>query len=538
MNAGPNRTVSNVGQQAAQTGPAQGAYGSPNVTNPSSVADLNLDPSDFPALGGGNTGGAAPHAASNSLLSSYATQAGAGGLSSHTPQGQGSFFAAPASRQQREFSAEDFPALGGVTQQQDGQSFSQVNGSLTNGQQSQAQSQAQSRSSQEQASAAAALAHKQSLLGTMSVGAQNQARGVSNAAASTLLPDDALSQKRNYATKLSNPQGNTSLSPYSTHPSLPSNALPSSSAQHSPNQTSSHLNGISQRLDGTEVSPSMSQQQQQGTSPSIAGRPLPPATGHIGGGAAASNLPPQLSNLLLHQHLSSQPRQQPVQQINSTIANSSHAAQASTVVPQTPAQQVLYSPADRFGLLGLLNIIKMSADPDMSMITLGTDLEKLGLDLGSSNNLASSFITPWAEPEQVAELNLESEFQLPSCYNVQPPPALSKMAAFTDETLFFIFYSQPRDAAQEAAAEQLYKRNWRYHKDLHLWLTKDVGSEPTQKTATYERGTYIFFDPNIWERVQKEFVLVFEHLETRHRNTGVSIQQTPQPQAAYPGAAA
>lgn len=132
------------------------------------------------------------------------------------------------------------------------------------------------------------------------------------------------------------------------------------------------------------------------------------------------------------------------------------------------------------------------------------------------------------------------------------------MAAFTDETLFFIFYSQPRDAAQEAAAEQLYKRNWRYHKDLHLWLTKDVGSEPTQKTATYERGTYIFFDPNIWERVQKEFVLVFEHLETRvstarqascavviadnalpsasqHRNTGASIQQTPQPQAAYTG---
>lgn len=28
LNAGPNRTVSNVGQQAAQTGPAQGAYGS------------------------------------------------------------------------------------------------------------------------------------------------------------------------------------------------------------------------------------------------------------------------------------------------------------------------------------------------------------------------------------------------------------------------------------------------------------------------------------------------------------------------------
>jgi CCR4-NOT transcription complex subunit 2 len=45
---------------------------------------------------------------------------------------------------------------------------------------------------------------------------------------------------------------------------------------------------------------------------------------------------------------------------------------------------VLYSPADRFGLLGLLNIIKVSADPDFGMLTLGTDLEKLGLDLGST----------------------------------------------------------------------------------------------------------------------------------------------------------
>lgn len=191
--------------------------------------------------------------------------------------------------------------------------------------------------------------------------------------------------EQNYANKLSNPQGNASLSPYSTHSPLPSNSNLSGSAQHSPSQTSSLINGISQRLDGTEVSPHMAQQgQQQSGSPSIAGRPLPPSSSNqIGGGATSSNLPPQLSSLLLQQHLSSQQRQQPVQQINSTIANNLH-AQTSTVVPQTPAQQVLYSPADRFGLLGLLNIIKMSADPDKSMITLGTDLEKLGLDLGSS----------------------------------------------------------------------------------------------------------------------------------------------------------
>ena len=132
------------------------------------------------------------------------------------------------------------------------------------------------------------------------------------------------------------------------------------------------------------------------------------------------------------------------------------------------------------------------------------------------SNLHSSFITPWADSD-LSNSNIEPEYILPPCYNVQPPPASGKVGNFTDETLFFIFYSQPRDAMQEAAAEQLYKRNWRYHKDLHLWLTKDVGSEPTQKTATYERGSYIFFDPNAWEKVQKEFVLVFEHLETRVR---------------------
>lgn len=144
------------------------------------------------------------------------------------------------------------------------------------------------------------------------------------------------------------------------------------------------LNGISQRLDGLEVSPSLAQQgqHQQGTSPSLVNRSQAGASSMNQVGGATSNLPPQLSSLLLQQHLSSQQqRQQPVQQQQNSTTGTVNSHQP---IPQTPAQQVLYSPADRFGLLGLLNIIKMSADPDMSMITLGTDLEKLGLDLGSS----------------------------------------------------------------------------------------------------------------------------------------------------------
>lgn len=49
-------------------------------------------------------------------------------------------------------------------------------------------------------------------------------------------------------------------------------------------------------------------------------------------------------------------------------------------IPQTPAQQVLLSPADRFGLVGLLQLIK-TGDPDSTMLALGSDLSKLGLDM-------------------------------------------------------------------------------------------------------------------------------------------------------------
>jgi CCR4-NOT transcription complex subunit 2 len=41
------------------------------------------------------------------------------------------------------------------------------------------------------------------------------------------------------------------------------------------------------------------------------------------------------------------------------------------------------SDADRFGLLGLLSVIRMT-DPDVNILALGTDLTTLGLNLNSS----------------------------------------------------------------------------------------------------------------------------------------------------------
>jgi CCR4-NOT transcription complex subunit 2 len=55
-------------------------------------------------------------------------------------------------------------------------------------------------------------------------------------------------------------------------------------------------------------------------------------------------------------------------------------ASAPAPVPQTPAQQVLMSAADRWGLLGLLAMIK-NADPDQALLSVGTDLGTMGLDM-------------------------------------------------------------------------------------------------------------------------------------------------------------
>lgn len=118
-----------------------------------------------------------------------------------------------------------------------------------------------------------------------------------------------------------------------------------------------------------------------------------------------------------------------------------------------------------------------------------------------NSNISSTFVTPWADADSLAAVRIEPEFSLPACYNVNPPAPTTKVSQVSDETLFYMFYSQPRDVLQDSAAQELYKHNWRYHKELKLWLTKEQGVEPTQKTNTFEKGTYVFFQPTTWEKV-------------------------------------
>ncbi|KAG2206473.1 hypothetical protein INT46_001774 [Mucor plumbeus] len=182
-------------------------------------------------------------------------------------------------------------------------------------------------------------------------------------------------------------------------------------------------------------------------------------------------------------------------------------------------------PTDPYGLLGLLGVIRMT-DPDRSMLALGSDLTTLGLDLNTADSIYSTFISPWSDTQTLPGLNVEPGYYLPACYrNVQAtPPAHQRMRTFSDEILFYVFYCMPKDIAQEAAAQELYARNWRYHKELGLWLTKetDENGRPVQafrRTSpnALDRGVYVFFDPTTWQKVKREWTLSWDAIEERNQ---------------------
>ncbi|XP_010535513.1 PREDICTED: probable NOT transcription complex subunit VIP2 [Tarenaya hassleriana] len=166
---------------------------------------------------------------------------------------------------------------------------------------------------------------------------------------------------------------------------------------------------------------------------------------------------------------------------------------------------------DRYGLVALLGIIKMS-NPDLSSLALGIDLTTLGLNLNSTENLYKTFASPWSN--EPAKNN--TEVTVPECYYAVKPPILwqANFSKFTVETLFYIFYSMPKDEAQLYAANELHNRGWFYHKEVKLWFMR-IG-EPLVSTASYERGSYHCFDPNSFEIARKEnFVVHYELLEKR-----------------------
>ncbi|XP_007901941.1 CCR4-NOT transcription complex subunit 2 isoform X1 [Callorhinchus milii] len=172
---------------------------------------------------------------------------------------------------------------------------------------------------------------------------------------------------------------------------------------------------------------------------------------------------------------------------------------------------------DQFGMIGLLTFIRAAeTDPGMVHLALGSDLTTLGLNLNSPENLYPKFASPWASapcrPQDI-------DFHVPSEYltniHIRDKLAAIKLARYGEDLLFYLYYMNGGDVLQLLAAVELFNRDWRYHKEERVWITRAPGMEPSMKTNTYERGTYYFFDCLNWRKVAKEFHLEYDKLEER-----------------------
>ena len=189
---------------------------------------------------------------------------------------------------------------------------------------------------------------------------------------------------------------------------------------------------------------------------------------------------------------------------------------------------------DSFGLLGLQPVVTQASDTidsaNMLMLTRGFDLNQLGLQLVQQDPLSATFSSPWLDTPPT----IQPDFKIPSCYVVQSPHIkYTLFQRFQLETLFYVFYSMPRDILQMAAAHELYNRDWRYHKQLRMWLTKPPGEEPTVKQQHFERGNYVVWNADAWQKERREdFMLEYSQLEEKND----PAQQQQQQQAGAGGA--
>lgn len=71
-------------------------------------------------------------------------------------------------------------------------------------------------------------------------------------------------------------------------------------------------------------------------------------------------------------------------------------------------------------------------------------------------------------------------------------PKKSFFPKFSIETLFYMFYYMPRDSLQIFAADELYKRKWRFHVENHIWFLKNEENKES-------KDDYSYFHPQEWK---------------------------------------
>jgi len=209
-------------------------------------------------------------------------------------------------------------------------------------------------------------------------------------------------------------------------------------------------------------------------------------------------------------------------------SNSGIQTSSSGVITNIPSGMV----TDQFGMIGLLTFIRAAeTEPNLVTLALGSDLTTLGLNLNSTESLYHTFGSPFSDSTCKPH---EIDFYAPPEYlistSIRDKLAPIKLGRYGEDLLFYLYYTNCGDILQLAAAAELYARDWRYHKDERVWITRFPGMEPQVKMSTYERGTYYYFDPQGWRKVAKEFHVEYDRLEEKPTVQALQQQAAAQQQ--------
>ena len=173
------------------------------------------------------------------------------------------------------------------------------------------------------------------------------------------------------------------------------------------------------------------------------------------------------------------------------------------------------SEKDKAGMKGYLAVAE-GPNPTLRSLMRGQDLAALGLNMNSDQPIIPSYAGPFALPNAHPLRPLDNEFGVPDCYTVKKvAPLHTRINSFSDETLFYVFYSMPRDYMQVLVGQELMERKWRYHMREQMWMMRDENSQgyAYNEDRTSEQGYYIWWDKNLWKKVRRAYTLRYEDLE-------------------------
>jgi CCR4-NOT transcription complex subunit 2 len=184
---------------------------------------------------------------------------------------------------------------------------------------------------------------------------------------------------------------------------------------------------------------------------------------------------------------------------------------------------------DKAGMKGYVALAD-GTSPLLRGLMRGQDLSSLGLNMNSDQSLISTYSGPFAPSTQHPLRPLDNSFTVPDCYTVKKvAPLHTRINSFSDETLFYIFYSMPRDYMQVLVGQELMERKWRYHMREQMWMMRDEnGSYANSGDGTAEQGYYIWWDKSVWKKVRRAFLLRYEDLEEMPNvGAGVGVGRRP-----------